>query len=285
MSNNDKGKLITIDSFTSAWVEARAIFIWLPPGYDVAKRYAVLYMHDGQMLFDSTLSWNGQEWKVDENISSLLREGSIMDIIVVGIPNHGLYRNAEYFPQAILDNMPNQLRESILHEWLTDKAKAEDYLKFITSELKPYVDQHYSTYPDREHTFIMGASMGGLISIYGLCQYPEIFRGAGCLSTHWPLLNPVPADQEMYNSVPPYFFQYLIETLPDPANHLVYFDHGTETLDALYAPFQNAVDEIMKNHGYGERNWMSRVYEGEDHSERSWAKRLQIPLKFLLGTQ
>ena len=276
------GQLITIDSFTSAYVDARPILIWLPPGYTTAKHYAVLYMHDGQMLFDSTTSWNGQEWQVDETVSRLLTEKKIMDVIVVGIPNNGLKRNAEYFPEAILEKMPSTLREKVIHEWLTDKPLADNYLKFITSELKPYVDKHYSTYADREHTYIMGASMGGLIASYALCQYPEVFRGAGCLSTHWPMLNPAPDDEELYTLVASYYFQYLASHLPDPSHHVFYFDHGTETLDALYAPLQEMADKVMKEKGYGEENWTSKVFQGEDHSERAWAKRLEIPLQFLL---
>jgi enterochelin esterase-like enzyme len=279
------GKLITIDSFPSHCVDPRSILIWLPPGYDIAKRYAVLYMHDGQMLFDSTTSWNGQDWQVDETVSRLIREKKIMDVIVVGIPNNGWYRNAEYFPEAILDQMPSALQEKIIHEWLTDKPLADNYLKFITSELKPYVDHHYSTYTNREYTFIMGASMGGLIASYAVCRYPEIFRGAGCLSTHWPMLNPAPDDKELYDAVASYYYQYLAAHLPDPASHLFYFDHGTETLDALYAPLQEVVDNVMKEKGYGENNWMSKVFPGEDHSEHAWAKRLEIPLQFLLRSK
>jgi len=276
------GQLITIDSFPSAYVDARPILIWLPPGYTTAKRYAVLYMHDGQMLFDSTTSWNGQEWQVDETVSRLLDEKKIMDVIVVGIPNNGLKRNAEYFPEAILDKMPSSLSEKIIHEWLTGKPLADTYLEFITGELKPYVDKKYSTYPDREHTYIMGASMGGLITSYALCRYPEVFRGAGCLSTHWPMLNPPPDDKELYNNVASYYFQYLASHLPDPSQHIFYFDHGTETLDALYAPLQEAADQVMKAKGYEERNWTSKVFPGEDHSEHAWARRLEVPLQFLL---
>jgi len=283
ISNLANGKLITIDSFNSDYVDDHTIVVWLPGDYTPAKKYGVVYMHDGQMLFDSTKSWNGQEWQVDENVSKLLREKSIMDVIVVGIYNNGLHRNAEYFPEAILELMPNDLRNRVIHEWLTDKPQGDHYLLFITSELKAFIDANYSTYPDQQHTFIMGASMGGLISLYALIKYPGIFRGAGCLSTHWPLLNPVPEEAELLSTVPPYFIDYLKQHLPDPGSHLIYFDHGTETLDALYGPFQVKVDAVMKARGYTQADWMSRVFEGEDHSEKAWAKRLEIPLRFLVA--
>ena len=283
ISNLANGKLITIDSFTSAYVDDHTVVVWLPGNYNPAKKYGVVYMHDGQMLFDSTQSWNGQEWQVDENVSKLLREKSIMDVIVVGIYNNGLHRNAEYFPEAILEFIPNDLRKRIIHEWLTDKPQGDNYLRFVTSELKPFIDANYSTFPDQQHTFIMGASMGGLISLYALIKYPDIFRGAGCLSTHWPLLNPVSEEEELLSVVPPYFIDYIKQLLPDPRSHLIYFDHGTETLDALYRPFQEKVDAVMKTKGYTKASWMSRVFEGEDHSEKAWAKRLEVPFRFLLA--
>jgi hypothetical protein len=82
---------------------------------------------------------------------------------------------------------------------------------------------------------------------------------------------------------PPYFRGYLATHLSEPADHLIYFDHGTEALDSLYAPFQKEVDSIMIAKGYRDNQWMTRVFEGEDHSERAWGKRLAVPVMFLLG--
>ncbi len=278
-----EGKLITVEAFHSAWINARPIFIWLPPGYEVAKRYAVLYIHDGQMLFDDTKTGNDQHWEVDKIITRLRAEKSIRDVIVVGIPNNGLRRSAEYFPQAILDYMPEHLRTRIIHDWLNDNPQADHYLKFITGELKPFIDKNYSTFPDRDHTYMMGASMGGLISLYAICRYPQLFHGVACLSTHWPLLHPLPDEEELMVEVPGYFQKYLVAHLPDPESHLIYFDHGTVALDSLYAPAQNSINVIMKAKGYQVGQWMTRVFEGEDHSERAWGRRLAIPLLFLLG--
>lgn len=154
---------------------------------------------------------------------------------------------------------------------------SDDYLKFLVKELKPFIDQTYSTYTDRTHTYVAGSSMGGLISLYALCEYPTVFGGAACLSTHWPGLfsmdnNPVPAA----------FFSYLKKNLPSPQQHRIYFDHGTETLDAMYASLQLQVDAIMKERGYDSSQWISRSWPGQDHSERSWRSRLDVPLVFLL---
>jgi enterochelin esterase-like enzyme len=119
--------------------------------------------------------------------------------------------------------------------------------------------------------------MGGLISLYATCEYPDIFGGAACLSTHWPGLFSLEN-----NPVPDVFFMYLKNNLPDPKLHRIYFDHGTETLDAMYAELQSNVDKIMITKGYTKEQWMSKSWPGQDHSEKSWRSRLSTPILFLL---
>jgi predicted alpha/beta superfamily hydrolase len=126
-------------------------------------------------------------------------------------------------------------------------------------------------------TFIAGSSMGGLISLYALCEYPKVFGSAACLSTHWPGIFTMEN-----NPVPDAFIRYLEENLPRPGSHKIYFDFGTETLDSLYEPLQNRVDDVMRHHGYTHKNWMTLKFPGEDHSERAWHSRLEVPLLFLL---
>lgn len=144
-------------------------------------------------------------------------------------------------------------------------------------ELKPYIDKKYSTFADRANTFIAGSSMGGLISMYAICEYPEVFGGAACLSTHWPGIF-----QMDNNPVPGVLFSYMKMHLPDPKTHKLYFDYGTATLDALYPPLQNQADDIIRARGYDDKNWMTKEFPGEDHSEKAWHKRLHIPFEFLL---
>jgi pimeloyl-ACP methyl ester carboxylesterase len=123
--------------------------------------------------------------------------------------------------------------------------------------------------------------MGGLISMYALCEYPDIFGGAACLSTHWPGLH----IEEGYNPIPGSFVDYLRHQLPEPGSNKIYFDFGTETLDSLYAPYQQMVDAAMIMKGYRASDWITRKFEGADHSERSWHKRLHIPVEFLMGPE
>lgn len=281
-----QGTLKYFENFQSAYVAARNVDVWLPPNYSEDQKYAVLYMHDGQMLFDSTVTWNRQEWAVDETFSKLLEDGKLTNCLVVGIWNGGRMRHSEYFPQKPFEALPAKWRDSLLtikysnseQSLFEAPVQSDKYLKFIVTELKPFIDKTFSTHRDQQHTFIAGSSMGGLISMYAICEYPEVFGGAACLSTHWPGIFSVEN-----NPIPVTFFNYLRDHLPAPTNHKIYFDYGTETLDAFYPQLQRQADETMKARGYSAKNWITKEFVGEDHSERAWRKRLDIPVLFLLG--
>ena len=279
------GTLERMDKFQSKYVTARNVDVWLPQNYSASKKYAVLYMHDGQMLFDSETTWNKQAWDVDDVLSKLLNEGVIQNVIVVGIWNDGETRHIDYFPQKPFESLTKVQQDSIYNAnrstgqsvFSKGKINSDNYLKFIVEELKPIIDKKYSVYTDQMHTFIAGSSMGGLISMYAICEYPKVFGGAACLSTHWPGIFSLE-----HNPIPNAFFEYLKRHLPNPKNHKIYFDYGTETLDALYVKLQPQVDEIMKFKGFTAKSWITQKFEGDDHSEKSWNKRLSIPMKFLL---
>ena len=279
------GKIIRYNNFPSSIIPSREIDVWLPPGYTETHRYPVLYLHDGQMLFDSSTTWNHQEWGVDETMGNLLAANRIRNCIVVGVWNIPERRHREYFPQKAFELLSgaekkilsDDARNANSKPLLGDGPISDNYLKFLTIELKPFIDSTFSTKKDRKNTFVAGSSMGGLISLYAICEYPDVFGGAACLSTHWAGIFRLDN-----NPLPQALMQYLREHLPSPKNHLIYFDHGTATLDALYPSLQKQADAIMKEKGFKSGHWITRVFEGEDHSERAWKKRLDIPLLFLL---
>lgn len=270
------GKIIRHENFHSNYVDARNIDVWLPEGYSIKRKYSVLYMHDGQMLFDSTVTWNKQDWQVGETVSSLISLQKIQPCIVVGIWNNAPKRHAEYFPQKALGYLEEANKKEIL-DLMNNQPKADDYLEFLVTEVKPFIDRTYSTFKDQQHTFIAGSSMGGLISMYAICEYPEIFYGAACLSTHWTGI--FRADN---NLIPDAINKYMKYHLPSPKHHKLYFDYGDKTLDSLYKPFQLQVDNTMKSKGYSDKAWITQYFPGEDHSEKAWQKRLHIPLEFLM---
>lgn len=281
-----EGKIIRLEQFNSNYTNVRNIDIWLPKYYEnSAEKYAVLYMHDGQMLFDSSITWNHQSWAVDEMASSMFEKNNIKKFIVVGIWNDGQNRHADYFPQKPYELLSKaekkycskQLSEKrkTLHDF---KPNSDNYLKFIVQELKPYIDKNFNTNIDPNNTFIAGSSMGGLISLYALCEYPNVFGGAACLSTHWPGIFSI-----KNNPIPKAFNQYLSENLPNPTQHKIYFDYGDQTLDALYPSLQKKVDDVLKKKGFTEKNWVTKFFPGDNHSENAWKKRFNFPLQFLFG--
>jgi len=278
------GKIIRLESFKSKYVDPRNIDVWLPNNYSESKKYPVIYMHDGQMLFDSSNTWNHQEWQVDEVLGELISKDEIKECIVVGEWNNNEYRYSEYFPQKVIKNIPADERKIILSEQLMSKPQSDNYLLFLTEELKPLIDNNFPTLADRSNTFIMGSSMGGLISLYALCEYPEVFGAAACLSTHWPLAKKELIHQQTNEKVSVKFREYLESNLIEAGSHKIYFDYGTEGLDSLYKPHQEEIDKIMIMKGYSEQDWVTYEFTGEEHSETAWAKRLSIPIKFLLSS-
>lgn len=258
--------------FSANGVIPRHIDVWVPPGYEETDvRSPVLYMHDGQNLFDpETSTWN-VTWGVAEAVSRLANENKIRAPIIVGIWNSN-NRGGDYMPEKPF-NLPGGKKalQYFLREYAGCEPVSDNYLRFIVESLKPLIDSEFRTLPERGDTYVMGASMGGLISLYALCEYPGVFTAAGCLSTHWVAGEGIVID-------------YLIDALPAPGAHNIYFDYGTKGLDARYEPYQVRADAIMSDAGYlRNENWMTEKFEGADHNERAWQDRIHIPLRFLLG--
>lgn len=280
------GQIRRLESFPSNYVAARNVDVWLPPGYDPNKKYAVLYMQDGRSLFDSSIMWNKQEWGVDEAMGKLQANKRIVDCIVVGVWNSEQTRHNDYLPQKPFESLSRTQQDSIFNArrlggqpvFTRYQVWSDYYLRFLAYELKPYIDSNFSVYPDQAHTFIAGSSMGGLISLYAICEYPLVFGSAACLSTHWTGIFRVEN-----NPFPAAMLNYLSTHLPSPVNHKIYFDYGTATIDSLYQSFQPRADVLMKKRGYNASSWLTRKFPGAEHAEKAWARRLEVPLLYLLG--
>jgi predicted alpha/beta superfamily hydrolase len=271
--SDGSGILDRYTDFVSPAHEQRIVDVWRPPGYAESPdtRYPVLYMHDGQNIFDPALAYGGVDWGIDEAMLRLIQERGLPGAIIVGVWNSGEGRWLDYMPQQ-----PAQLPavQAAFDQWgraAGSMVRSDSYLKFLVEELKPFIDTTYRTLPDQPHTLVMGSSMGGLISLYALEQYPDVFGGAGCLSTHWPAGGDPLVDD-------------LAAHLPAPGRHKLYFDYGTATLDELYEPFQRRMDGHLAAAGYTrDEDWMTRKFEGAEHNEAAWRARVDLPVRFLLG--
>jgi enterochelin esterase-like enzyme len=290
MDGPSPGRFVTYDAFPSKHVSARRVVVWLPDGYDTSvDRYAVLYMHDGQNLYDPATSMGGEPWAVDRHLARLARDRRVRPTIVVGVWNSPT-RSRDYAPAAPLATLPAPERAVATPDG--SPAFSDGYVSFLADELKPYVDAHFRTRPGRNDTFVMGSSMGGLISLYALATRPEVFGGAGCVSTHWPVSTAGPLLDKAIrtgrvdpriDAVASANLDWLRAHLPRAGTHRLYFDHGTEHLDSLYAPYQARMDAILRDLGYRPGvDAMTRVYPGSTHNEQAWRVRLEVPLTFLL---
>lgn len=260
------------DIYSPQLDNTRDILVYLPPDYDATadpddpdggQRYPVIYMHDGQNLFDAATSFAG-EWGVDETLEALHDEG--LAAIVVGIPNlDGEVTGArldEYSPYRD----PNFERG----------GRGNSYLAFICDTLKPLIDADFRTLPQRAHTGIMGSSMGGLISLYGFFSRPMVFGFAGVMS---------PAFWFANGSV----FEPIRAARFTPDR--IYMDVGTAEESPAHAAGPNeylelahAMRDLLIQKGY--RLGRELVYvedEGAVHHESAWARRLPDALRFLLG--
>lgn len=266
--------------------------VWTPAEYNAAsdKRYPVVYAHDGQNLFDASFTFAGVPWDVDKSCAQLASDPNFVMPIVVGINNRGAegLRPNDYFPENALDYIsPDQMENTFIYDTCNDIFLGNEEAAFVAEELKPLIDSLYNTAPVMSTTFAMGSSMGALASMYLLCEYPQIFGGAVCMSTHWIgslNLNPdysMNDDEVCANAI----LQYLSDHIPSDGLHRLYLDQGTEGWDAGYLKYESTVREIVRDKGYTEENGKLYTYDakGAGHNEWYWQQRVILPLKFLLS--
>jgi predicted alpha/beta superfamily hydrolase len=242
----------------------RDLLVWLPPSYDrSAARYPVLYMHDGQNLFDAATSFSG-EWRVDESMADLAAEG--LEAIVVGLPNTDGQplggRLEEYSPFP--SDAPQQ------PEGPRRGGRGDAYASFLVETLKPVIDRDFRTLPDRATTGVAGSSMGGFISLYALYAYPEVFGFAGVFSPHYPF------SARLYD---------FVARAPDtPA--AIYTDvgdaeWGDPEADAAYVRAFGRMADILK----GKRvRLRAAVVPGGVHHESAWAERFPDAVRWWLAS-
>lgn len=250
-----EGKLEKIENFSSAILNNhRTLRVYLPPSYteNPQKKYPVLYMHDGQNLFEASTAFGGVEWQVDENMNSLIVQGKIREAIVVGMDNTGGSRLREYTPTS---------------DAKYGGGNGDMYLDFIITEVMPFINEKYRTLPGKDNSMLMGSSLGGLISFYGGWTRSETFGSVGCLSSSFWWNNENQLQQVKKATHAPMLN--------------IYIDSGDDS-DGKQQMLR--MHTALKEHGYKDKdNLYHYVDENGKHSEKYWAQRLFLPLMFLLG--
>jgi predicted alpha/beta superfamily hydrolase len=240
------GKVTIVKDFASPQLKnSRALRIYLPPSYaeNPAKRYPVLYMHDGQNLFDAKTASFGVEWGVDETMNRLVAMGAADEVIVVGI-----------------DNTPDRIPEyTPCCDPKYGGGKLDAYGAFIVDTVKPYIDRSYRTLPGKDTTAIMGSSLGGIASVAIAQRYPQVFSKAGGVSSSF-----------WWNN------GELFKKLPERVPVKFYLDAGTND-DGLEDTTK--MRDAMLAKGYRDsEDLLFFKAEGGRHNEASWAARVEKPL-------
>lgn len=227
----------------------RDLIVWLPPGYDEKRRrrYAVLYAHDGQNLFDPRTASAGADWAVGKTADSLIRAGKMRPVIIVGIA-HTQDRVNEY-----------------------TRAKGRDYAAFLIEEVKPFIDGNYLTLPNPSSTAVIGSSLGGLVSFYLAWEHPEVFGMAACLSGSWNWDNAA-------------VFQ-LVENQSAPIPNIkLYVDHGSQGEEGQNSWMHRLLRDALIRRGFVlGKNLAYNFGVGDNHHETAWARRVWKPLLFFFG--
>lgn len=253
--------------------------VWTPEGYDsMARKLSVIYMHDGQNLFDAATTWNHQAWEMDSVASALIEKGDISPVIIVGIHSVDSTRIADLMPQNVIRYLKKPYEKPLADFVESKNLRGNAYADFIATTLREEINSRYNVATSADSTFVMGSSMGGLMSLYAMAEHPDVFGAAACLSTHW--IGTLDGNPAFSNAMA----EYIGEKLPRTA-HRLYLDHGTETIDSLYGSAEQRMIELVGTIGYSEDkgNLKTFVAEGAAHDERSWAARVDRPLRFLLG--
>ncbi len=235
----------------------RKIWLYLPPDYKTStKKYPVIYMHDGQNLFDGANSFSG-EWQVDETLDKLFEENGF-GAIVIGIDNGGVKRLDEYSP------------------WVNEKyggGEGEAYTQFIVETLKPYVDKNYRTKSNKENTAIIGSSMGGLISFYAILKNPTVFGMGGVLSpSFW--FSDESFEFAKINGNLNTTKIYFLAGAKEGGNTT--FNEISHTAKDLYK-----MDDLLKSQGFNIKNTSIKIIPEGEHNEKLWRKNLEETLLWL----
>lgn len=271
------GRIETLPRFPAA----PRIRIWLPPGYDASGGgYNSLYMLDGQYAFASDSA--GTNFAADTRVARLIADRSIAPTLIVAIDNLEDDRFLQYMPQSIYDRSDAPVRAIIDREVRRvgkTRLVSGEFIGFLDTQLKPFVDSHYRTSADRLNTAIFGASMAGVMSGAILVEAQRSFGRGACMSPNWAIYDERMID---FPQLPPLWARYFAQ-LGAPAGRRLWLDHGTRMMDAGMAPHQTAIADSLTASGWQRGcNLQTRVYQA-GHAFAETAAQMDEVLAWLLA--
>jgi predicted alpha/beta superfamily hydrolase len=258
MQEQLQGSIQKHEKFASQFLQSRDVLVYLPPGYESSPthRFPVLYMHDGQNLFDPTTAF-GEDWKVDSTAEGLIQKGEIEPIILVGIANTGEKRIDEYTPTK--------------DEKKQKGGEADKYGQMLVSELKPFIDRLYRTLPDAANTGLGGSSLGGLITMHLGLRHSQVFGKLAVLSPSvwWD-------SREIIHEV---------EALQSKLPLRIWLDAGTKEGPEVTSDARALRDALVAKGWKLDEDLKYFEAEGAEHNERAWGSRVDRVLKYLFPKQ
>jgi predicted alpha/beta superfamily hydrolase len=238
----------------------RDVLVYLPRGYRrlSRRRYPVLYLHDGQNVFDAATSFSGVEWGVDETAERLIKETLIEPLIVVAVANIGEERVDEYAPtRGVIDAKAKRRKRS--------KGLARKYGHFLMEELKPYIDRKYRTNPGGEFTGLGGSSLGGLATLVIGILYPQVF---GRLLVMSPSI--------WWDNFAIY---RLVDSIQQKPPLKIWLDTGTA--EPGWEQARELLNRLVEKGLKLQKDLQYLEAQGASHSEAAWAARVEPALRFL----
>lgn len=281
LGEGQQGRIETLEALGSARDPGPRVRIWLPPGYENSGlSYRTLYMLDGQFVFASDS--DGQNFATDRRIARLAAARIIPPTLIVATNNLDGSRFLQYMPQAIYDLAEGDLRAALDRERARLGGRplvSAQFIEFLATRLKPFIDARYRTLKDRLDTAVFGASMAGVMAGAIFVEAQQAFGRSACMSANWAIYDERMIDHPQLLAIWPRYFAQL----GAPAGRRLWLDHGTEMMDAGMAPYQTAITQSLGKLGWDrERNLQTRVYDA-GHAFAQTATQMDEVLAWLLA--
>jgi enterochelin esterase-like enzyme len=266
-------------TLSQGYLNGRTIRVWVPEDYNKTKKpYEVVYFHDGQMLFDSTSTWNHQSWDLANSATKYL---SKKRCILVGIDNDPDNRYAEFFPSPIYSTLPVSVQLTLRDSLWNGLPRFDSYAEALINEVFPLIENHWNVHRGGAHRTMVGSSMGGIVSLAFLLTHPTELSSIACLSIHLPLVNYWKFNNRFKEPLAAAFNEFVEQNSAALDGKSIYVDRGDQSLDAAYAEYFPAF-ELALNSCAKENRVFIKLISNSGHSERDWAARIGPILKTLI---
>ena len=273
--------------------DTRKIQIYYPNNKLIDSETLFIFMNDGEELFNADDSWHNMEWGIDEKIEQMNLSKDDLNFVIIAIHSakkgnrffvDETKRYAEYFPKESIGYLNRGIKKRLYQKWINRKSL--NYLEFLTLDVIPSLEEKFDISLNNKNLGIIGASMGGLAALNALIQHPDLFKFAGCVSTHWvgikpleyfllPLTREIKGDEDTANAI----ISYIENNITNIDDQKIYFDHGTDGLDSLYSTPQKRVNKILDSKS---KDYKYLVFDGYDHYAPEFGSRFDGILEYLV---